>query len=268
MDSTIDGTYALNEAIWTVDLSGLTAATLSFQHNYYSDEPEAMPTGNYAGHVNGDGVSISSDGGTTWRAIWSADSTGFTAPHSFDLVALATAAGMTLGPNFKIKFQQYDNFALTTDGRAWDNILITTPATNVDHYSFALDAGDTVTLGFDAAGSSGEMRLYNAAGTLLATGSAGAGNLDRVISDFAVDTTGTYYVQVSGNAGDYALVVTRNADFDTEANDSTTAAQDVLSKQNPGQQRYVLGYIDNPVGPAQTISFAELSPGVLNGASI
>ena len=31
---------------------------------------------------------------------------------------------MILGPNFKIKFQQYDNFPMPTDGRGYDNIQI------------------------------------------------------------------------------------------------------------------------------------------------
>jgi hypothetical protein len=36
------------------------------------------------------------------------------------------AAG-AMGPVFRIKFQQYDNFPLTTDGRGYDEITISGP---------------------------------------------------------------------------------------------------------------------------------------------
>ena len=43
--------------------------------------------------------------------------------------------------------------------------------------------------------------------------------------DLAVATDGTYYLSVTGSAGtDYSLVIVRNADFDTENNDTPEAA--------------------------------------------
>ena len=53
--------------------------------------------------------------------------------------AAATAAGISLGPDFKIKFQQYDNFPFTSDGRTFDDVQVTVPALrSLDAYEGAL----------------------------------------------------------------------------------------------------------------------------------
>ena len=57
-------------------------------------------------------------------------------------------------------------------------------------------------------------------------GVAGATNLDQVISNHAVAESGTYSLRVtSPTRTRYGLVVTRNAAFDTEANDTFATAQ-------------------------------------------
>ena len=60
------------------------------------------------------------------------------------------------------------------------------------------------------------MELLDSGDNLLATGVA-AGNLDSVISRYVVGTGGVYYARVTGPGGEYNLVVTRDAAFDTEA---------------------------------------------------
>jgi subtilisin family serine protease/methionine-rich copper-binding protein CopC len=250
-NATDDGAYRLNEAIWTVDLSGLTAATLSFAHTAIGDENEPMPPGDYTGHVNGDGVSISDDG-ITWRAIWNADGTSWTTPHNFNLAALASAAGMTLGANFKIKFQQYDNFALTVDGRGWDNIAITKPAAAAnpnDYYSFNLAAGESATIVLaHQSGASGEtIALLDSTGAVIATGLAGS---TGAISDFVAPSAGTYYVRVSGSdAAEYNLLVTRNAAFDLGGNNTRANAQPA------GPSGIVLGSIQAQTGAGRLYAY-------------
>ena len=50
------------------------------------------------------------------------------------------------------------------------------------------------------------------------------------MANYALPTTGTYYVVLTGTSAiDYNLVVTRNAELDSEANDSLGTAQQVLS---------------------------------------
>jgi len=126
MDDTSAGGYTLNEAIWTVDLSGVSEASLSFSHAEWNDEQHSFG-GDFVGSYNADGVAISDDG-THWRPIQNApdQEDGVWKRYTFDLAAEAAAAGMALGPNFRIKFQQYDNYPLETgpDGRGWDEIIV------------------------------------------------------------------------------------------------------------------------------------------------
>lgn len=132
MDRFPDGVHNLNEATWKVDLSGLSNAKLSFFHADFNDEEETMPPV-FQGSANGDGVSISSDG-TTWHTVMTApdqvDESWVS--HTIDLDGAASAAGIRLGKDFRIKFQQYDNLPLTTDGRGYDRVEITTPVTTED----------------------------------------------------------------------------------------------------------------------------------------
>jgi hypothetical protein len=88
-------------------------------------------------------------------------------------------------------------------------------------------AGDVTTLGVKAftAGAM-NVELLDGAGSVLATGVGGSTSLDSVIGNFQVPAAGTYYARVSGGRSlAYDLVVTRNAAFDTEPNDSGAAAQ-------------------------------------------
>ncbi len=127
MDTSVDGTDNLNEAILTVDLTSQTSALLSFWQKSTNDEENSLPA-SFTGSANGDGVSISADG-TTWHTLISPFNSinNEYAQYNLDLAAAATAAGIALGPNFRIKFQQFDNFAFPTDGRTFDDIRISVP---------------------------------------------------------------------------------------------------------------------------------------------
>jgi hypothetical protein len=264
MDTNDSGaTYNLNEAVLTVNLAGVSQPSLSFSQTAFSDEADALPT-SFIGHANGDGVSISADG-NTWHRVWQATtgSSGLYTPITVDLAAAAASAGITLGNNLKVKFQQYDNYSITTDGRAFDNVFVTTPTTSLDNYRFTLAAGDTATLAFESlAGSStsGDLKLFDGAGNLLALSGAGPTNIDRTIADFTAPAAGTYYAQLSGNSGDYSLVITTNAGFDIEANGTVATAQKVLSRQSSGEQR-VLGAINGTTGSTTDIYAVSLAAG-------
>ena len=117
-----------------------------------------------------------------------------------------------------------------------------------DFYAFSLHQGDTATLALtELGGGNVDLALENAAGTVYALGSTGVGNVSEVISNFVAPATGTYYAHLTGSWGaQYSLVVTRNADFDTEDNNNLESAQDVLSNPVAGSQ-WVLGHV-NSVG--------------------
>ena len=231
MDVSQDQNPNLNEAIWDVDLTGLNSPRLSFYHAEFADELDSLPS-TFTGSFNGDGVAISGDG-TNWFTIYNpaSQANGSWERQSINLANEAMNAGIPLGP-MQIKFQQFDNFALDTDGRGYDEITISVPAMADDWYQFSLADGQSASIAATAYSGAGnvDVELYDAGGALLASGN-GADNLNSVINQF-VDTTSDgqlddYFVRVAGEDVAYSLIVTRGADFDTESNEVTEAAQDI-----------------------------------------
>ncbi len=130
MDSA-NGESSLNEAVYVVDLAGGGGGELSFYHAEWKDEEHPFD-GPFRGHFNADGIAISNDG-TNWYPIFDAPNqavAGQWSRYSVDLVAEATAAGITVGPNLFIKFQQFDDGKLPldgqmiSDGRGYDQITV------------------------------------------------------------------------------------------------------------------------------------------------
>ena len=142
------------------------------------------------------------------------------------------------------------------------------PATS-DYYSFTASAGETDTLVVAAQFTANlNLDLLNASGTVLASGTAGSTNLTAAISQFAFAAAGTYYLRVSGDANvPYSVVVTRNAAFDTEPNDTFATAQG-LDPASSGALGYIVGgstpnedwYSINVTGE-QTLSLTTFTPG-------
>ena len=220
MDRTSSGTAILNEAVWTVDLPATSGTLLSFWHAEWQDEQTPLPP-LFTGHVDGDGVAISDDG-IQWYTVLNATDIGVSGEWQhvvIDLVAAADAAGMNLGPTLQIKFQQFDNFALPTDGRGYDQIdILTQNLEDADWYSFELDDGQSASFVLTEL-SIGNLTLDLFGTSRLATGVA-AGNVDWVIDNFTDSSTdgvsNTYYVRVQGTEADYSLGITKDADFATE----------------------------------------------------
>ena len=231
MDRFPDGADNLNEAVWTLDLSGVPSPFLNFYHAEWNDEESALPT-TFTGSANGDGVSMSEDG-ITWHRIYnpSSQSAGVWQQINIDLAVAASNAGIRLGSSFRLKFQQFDNFPLSTDGRGYDEISITAPGGFEDWYSFELADGRSATLGvagFDASASV-SLDLFDSDGSTLIDSGSSSSNLSSVIDHFVDSTSNgtpdTYYARVSTSGGEYNLLVTRSATFDTESNDSSTSPQ-------------------------------------------
>ena len=113
-----------------------------------------------------------------------------------------------------------------------------------DFYSFTLEAGQSATIALTSlVGGNVDVTLLAGDGTPLALGVPGATNVDKVIGDFIATISGTYFVKVTGDSGaQYSLVVTRNADFDTEPNHSFDTAQPILATPVEGTQT-VLGHL-------------------------
>ncbi len=144
MDRSPGGGFTLNEAIWTVDLTSVSEAMLSFRYAEYGDTEHAFAGSPFTNHTNADGVAISDDG-TTWYPIWSAtdQDDGEWEYISIDLAAEAAAVGIELGPGFQIKFQQYDDASLTSAGRGWDDVSLQTASW--EEVSASSASGDGIT---------------------------------------------------------------------------------------------------------------------------
>ena len=124
---------SLNEAILHLDLAGAKNVTLTLDHVNsieigQGDENDPLSTqSSFTGHANGDGISFSNDG-INWYLLKSL-TTSFTGQR-FDLDAAVKARGIVYTSAFQLKFQQYDNASWPDDGRAFDNILISSGPSN------------------------------------------------------------------------------------------------------------------------------------------
>ena len=139
-----------------------------------------------------------------------------------------------------------------------------------DWYRFDLKSGQSATVALSMLeGNDAQVTLVGPNGTTLAVGGSDrnsgrhkghpgnpntttqamgspdrADNVDQIISNFLATSSGTYYLKVNSDGGaTYNLVVTRNADFDTENNDSIETAQPIVSPEAAGR-RWVMGAVE------------------------
>jgi hypothetical protein len=123
MDSSIDATYARNEATLTVNLAGQNDVELSFWAKGFSEDSHGPPTSPFINGADFDGVAISADGGTTWYEVQGLRSLSNSwTKYTVDLDAAIAARGLNYTSSFKIRFNQYDNYGISTDGIAIDDI--------------------------------------------------------------------------------------------------------------------------------------------------
>jgi PKD repeat protein len=118
MDVTANGTYSQNEAWLHVNLAGQGDVDLEFWWKDFSDETHSQ-----------DGVYFSDNGGSSFVKVQDLNGASYTNNvwnnFQLDVDQLAAANGLNLTGTFVIKFQQYDNYMITTDGHAYDDISVT-----------------------------------------------------------------------------------------------------------------------------------------------
>ncbi len=116
-DDTSGGFYSHASAILALDLSGQSQVEMSFWWRGFGDE----------NHPD-DGVFISDDYGATWhQALSFNDGPSTFTQATIDLDGQASAAGLTLNDHFLVKFQFYDNYPITSDGYALDDVQVHVP---------------------------------------------------------------------------------------------------------------------------------------------
>ncbi len=232
MDRSPSGAFNLNEAIWTVDTRNASTATLRFSHAEWGDEEHAF-NGPFDQHFNADGVAFSVDG-NRWYPLWSAanQNAGLWQSYSFDLLAAASAVGVNLSRSVQIKFQQYDDFPMTTDGRAWDNIRL--EMDREDRFRITANAGDVLQVRTSTPGDgSGEplndldpiVELYDPAGNLVASNNNGAADGRNALLTYPVTAQGDYQLRLASvtGRGDY-LLQTTGSTFDARPKLSASLA--------------------------------------------
>jgi hypothetical protein len=114
-----NGIYSLNESILHLDLTDQSNVLLTLDHWNLKDESHSLP-GTFVGHANGDGIAISADG-SRWYTVAGPTASGRVV---VDLDAAIATAGISYTSDFRVKFQQYDNYPSPDDGREWDNIRV------------------------------------------------------------------------------------------------------------------------------------------------
>src|SRR5262245_39437563 len=202
-------------------------------------------------------VQVSNNGGATFTTIASSAQpaqlplSGVWRNASFSLAAFA---GQTVLIRFS--FDTKDGILNNFEGWYVDDLQLTTPGAWTDYYSFSASANDVVSAALkNLSGAGANVFLEDCTGTVLATGAGGSTNYERGIRNFLITDGGTYFLRVSGTvAATYNLVVTRNAAFDTEGNDTIATAQNL----NP--TRGVLGQ-----GGTAPASLQNFDDGLLTG---
>ena len=183
MDDTLNGgAYSQNEAWLRLDLSGESAVTLNFQWKEFGDETHTQ-----------DGVFFSDNGGANFTKVHNLNGGSTTnnswAAQSLNLASLASGAGLSLSSTFVVKFQQYDNYAIATDGFAFDDISVTAgggPATRATKgYSTGFESGALDSFWATTEGVEGRIEVSSANGPF-------AGSFHLAMDD---DTDGGSYSQ-------------------------------------------------------------------------
>jgi len=121
MDCSSSGTSSLNEAVLHIDLEGQSDIMLSFWQAESDDELTTLPA-TFTDSYNGDGVAVSPDG-VNWTTVATAYELDVGTTGQTFIVDL-DALGLEYTSDFQIKFQQYDDYTWSSDGREWDDIQI------------------------------------------------------------------------------------------------------------------------------------------------
>ncbi len=141
MDTLIAGSFAVtsfSEAILHLNLTGVASAALAFKEKEFNNDADNAMPATFSGHGNYDGVALSVDG-TNWVSLLSLTGVNSTAAYqsqSFDLLAAASAAGLTVGADTRVKFQHFSaaTSMIPNQGFAFDDVVLTVnhPPTAVD----------------------------------------------------------------------------------------------------------------------------------------
>ena len=129
------GFVSSSEAILYTRAANLSGnLLLTFREKEFANETDQILPANFFGSANGDGVSLSVDGGNKWYRLVNLTGTVSTTTYqtfSYNLTQFAQTNNLTLGDDVRIKFQQYgagrpeSPVSSLTGGIAFDDIALT-----------------------------------------------------------------------------------------------------------------------------------------------
>lgn len=152
-----------------------------------------------------------------------------------DLAAMAADGTISLTVTPSSRVVSSSNFVTL------DLSYSTTPVSS-DFYSFTLDAGQSTSLLVTSQEAGNvELELVDATGAVLATASGSQNDVDLAINNFVAASTGTYYARVTSDDAEYSLVVTRDAEFDNNAQTPRTVGGADVLVQDISQTGKVFG---------------------------
>ncbi|MBM3333086.1 hypothetical protein FJY63_00325, partial [Candidatus Sumerlaeota bacterium] len=126
MDDAVDGaSYSRNELTLTINLARWQDVVLRFWAREWNDESHGPPSSPFVGGADFDGVAISDDGVNWYEVHGLRDLTSEYQQRTVDLDAAIAARGLSYNSAFRIRFNHYDDYGITTDGFAFDDIEIT-----------------------------------------------------------------------------------------------------------------------------------------------
>jgi hypothetical protein len=123
-DSVPEGSRSRNEATLVLDLEGFRNIVLSFWAKGYGDESDGPPATPFLRGADFDGVAISEDG-LTWYEIQPLRPLGENfLDYVVDLDAAVARYGLQYSPDFRIRFNQFDEHSVPSDGIAIDDVSV------------------------------------------------------------------------------------------------------------------------------------------------
>lgn len=127
MDAHVNGVLSRNEATLTVDLGGMQDVMLKFWMKELADEDHGPPALPFVDGADFDGVAISANGVDWYEVQGLRTSDGISGVYrefSVNLSQAAATHGLTLGTDFRIRFNHHDDSTSPSDGFAFDDIVI------------------------------------------------------------------------------------------------------------------------------------------------
>ncbi|MEO8376487.1 MAG: alpha-amylase family glycosyl hydrolase, partial [Candidatus Sumerlaeota bacterium] len=199
-DSSASSTYATSRLDLHQNLAGYSTLSLSFKMRNVGDEIQSQ-----------DGVYISADGVTFYKCSWTYPAIGSTFnTQTVDISATASTNHIVLGPDAVIRFQQYDNSPLSSDGIAIDDVTLTgviaTPVASVKPgmgaipYTSGGYSGSTFRVwapNASAVSVAGDFNAFQTNRHPLAS-EGGSGNWSVDVPDALINDQYKYYITYSG----------------------------------------------------------------------